>query len=274
MDIGLGLRFSEQDRGIDYLQLAWVRSDLLFSKRSRNYGFSRVRKPRDLLELQVQAPLLENLGKTTMKVYYQLPSDVLFVEDGREEKYKHFSAWLLHSYEIDERNRLFFEYEYGTADEQVYPLIPVTAIDAFDGDRNMNRARVEYQQNLDDSGVRMWRAGLQYLYFHEDEYLPNQVSETHDILRRETALYGGYRFPWGDSKDLSVEPLVYLSAINNHNRWPADPTEDGTDSEFQGKLACGFLWRINDNAEFLLSPSIELDAIGWAGGLIQLRCNW
>lgn len=68
--------------------------------------------------------------------------------------------------------------------------------------------------------------------------------------------------------------MVYLAWMNNHNRWPDNPREDGHDPTFQGKLSCSFLWAISDNAEFLLGPSVELDEIGWAGGAIQLRCTW
>lgn len=270
---GLGWRFRDPDAGIDYFQLSWNRSNLLFEQRSRDYRDSTIRDQPDAFEVQAMGDPW-GWGKTSLKVAYQKHLDILYRELGRDEEFRRFSAWILHRYDLDNGDRLFFTLDQDTAGEQVSPLVPEEAEKAFRGNRSLSRARLEYQRDLEEGGVRRLRGGFQYLYFREEENLPNVPEDIHTILRRESILYGGYRLPLDDTGKLSLETVIYLDHLENRNRYPFDPKEDGRDPPFQGKINFFFLWAVKKNVELMLSPSFELDTIGWGGGGIQLRARF
>ncbi|MBU0755550.1 MAG: hypothetical protein KJ645_10460 [Planctomycetes bacterium] len=270
MDTGLGFRFRDPDEGLDYLQMVYIRADFLFNHHSRTYGESRAKSPADTLELQAQGAT-GDLGRMSLKIAYQLPSDIRYSELGRNEEYRRFSAWFLDQYDLDD-GRLFFEFEQESMGEEVQPLTLASEEDAFRGGRDMSRVRLEYQRDLSEDRVRRFRGGVQYLYFDEDEDLPEKPAFTHTMLRREVIFYGGYRMPLGSTEGLSLETTVYLDRLNNRNRFIYNPGEDGRDPGFQGKINFSFLWVISDRVDFVLDPSFELDTLGWGGGGAQLRC--
>jgi hypothetical protein len=115
------------------------------------------------------------------------------------------------------------------------------------------------------------RLGSEYLYFRDDSFTPADPETISTVLRREVMAYAGYRSPLFDSKDVDLETVVYLDRLWSERRFPNDPHEDGHDKPFQGKISFYFRWHAADRAEFVLSPSFELDEVGWGGGSVMLR---
>ncbi|MFH1999121.1 MAG: hypothetical protein ABIK28_05530 [Planctomycetota bacterium] len=273
LDGGIGLRLRDPEAGIEYMQLVWMRADFLFNNRSREYQQSKGLDPADILEVQTQGSFLES-SRTSLKMTYQLHSTVRLVELGKDEEFERLSAWFLHKYDLNEQNRIFFEYEHEIVDEKVNPFNSLNAEDAFQGDRHLSRARVDYQRDLDEGGVRRVRGGGQFLRFNEDEKLYEVPSRYHKMLRRESILYAGYRIPLGTTDEVSLETMIYLDWLKNRDRFPYSPINDERAPAFQGKINFLFSWVVTNKVDFVLNPSFELDTVGWGGGGIQLRYHF
>jgi len=270
MDGGLGIRYRNPDSKIEYLQLSWIMSDLLFNERGRQYRESTIRDRAATMELQAQGDPFD-LGTTSLKVAYQTPSTYRLVEDGQDEGFQRLRAWLLHCYEIDPRNRVYFTCEVDSGSEEIRPIFAPSADDEFIGRRRLVRGRVEYQNLLSEDEVTRWRGGMQYVNYSEKEVFPGEDTLTHKMSRSESIFYAGYRSPFFDSEDLSLETVLYLDWLNGRDRFVDNPREDTHMPTFQGKLSFYFLWAIKEDVDFMLSPSIELDKPGWGGGAIQVR---
>ena len=76
-----------------------------------------------------------------------------------------------------------------------------------------------------------------------------------------------------DSTKVDLETVVYLDRLWNSRRYPYSPGDDGDDPNFQGKVSFYFRWHATQRADFIFSPSFELDTIGWGGGAFMLRCQ-
>jgi len=266
---GLGWCYRDPDADLDFLQLAWLRSNIVF-QRSREFEDSKVRSAHDTLEVQAQGSFFD-LGETSLKIAYLAQGEIRYEELGRDEEYRRFSAWFLHRYNIDAFNRFFFEFDQDSAAEQIDPFSPLARTEEFRGERDIGRFRFEYQKDLEEDSVRRVRGGIQHVRFREDEANPFDLDEEHKIDRSEFLFYAGYRCPLGDSETLSLETVAFLGSMNNHNHFPYDSHEDGTDPSFQGKASFYFHWALNEDVDFVLNPSIELDSFGWGGGAIQVR---
>jgi len=266
---GLGWCYRDPDADIDYLQFAWLRSNIVF-QRSREFEDSKVRKAHDTVELQAQGSFFD-LGQTSLKIAYLTHGEIRYEELGRDEEYRRFSAWFLHRYDIDDFNRFFFEFDQDSAGEQIDPFSPLSMTDEYRGERDIGRFRFEYQKDLAEDKVRRIRGGIQHVRFRESESIPFDLDEEHKIDRSEFMVYAGYRCPLGESETLSLETVAFLGSMNNHNHFPYDSHEDGSDPSFQGKASFYFHWAINEDVDFVFNPSIELDTVGWGGGAFQVR---
>ena len=270
IDGGLNGAWRDPAGGIDYVMLQWVRSDIVFNQRSDDFSQSEVEHPADNFELQAQGDFL-GCGKTTLRVADEVPSKVDFVETQRVEEFSRISAWLLQAIDLDELQRVYFEASFELASEQSTPTGPAGAADAFEGDRDAYSARLEYQRDLAEDHARRVRVGSECVNFREDAEEPNDPLEDHTELRREAIVYGGYRSPLAESKEVDLETVVYLDYLDNARRFPNHPGKSTHDPDFQGKLSFYFRWHVAQRAEFVLTPSFELDTVGWGGGSFQLR---
>jgi hypothetical protein len=270
MDGGVNTTWRDPSNGIDYAMFQWVRSDLVFNQRSDEFADSEVKRPADNLELQAQADLF-GFGRTTVEIADELPSKVEFVETQQVQQFSRFTAWLMQAFEVDPSQRLFFRASYEIASESSVPTGPLGTADAFDGDRDVYSARLEYQRDLDEEKTRRMRVGSTYLNFREDSEEANDPKDDFTELRREAVVYGGYRSPLADSKEIDLETVVYLDRLWNSRRFPNAPNKSEQDPDFQGKVSFYFRWHVADRAEFVLAPSFELDNVGWGGGAFQLR---
>ncbi|MEW6745763.1 MAG: hypothetical protein AB1486_23690 [Planctomycetota bacterium] len=267
---GAGVRYRDPEAGLDYVQLVFTRSKAMFNQRSAEFSDAHVDEPADALELQTQRRS-GDLGTTSLKFAYQFGNEIRYDELGRSEEFRRFSGWLLHCYDLDTSNRLFVEYQHDSAGEQITPLTVETASQQFRGERDYNSARLEYQRDLSEDGLRRVRTGFQYLSYREDESFTADSPRLHTIVRSESVVYGGYRLPLGEARSATLDTTVYLDWQNNRNRFPNNPGEDGHDPHFQGKVSFAFRWALSERADFVLDPSFELDSFGWGGGGIQLR---
>jgi hypothetical protein len=272
LDGGLGFRFRDPDEGIDYVQFAWLRSDLLFETHTNQHKHEdiSVLDPADTLEVQTQGAF-SDLGTTSMKLSYQLHNEIRYNVPGKTEEFRRFYAWVLHQYDMTENDRLFLEYNQDSGNEQISTFMAVTLPERFRGERDFYKGRIEYQRDLTEGGKRRMRGGVQYVNFSEDEEQPGFPAGTHKTVRRESLVYGGYRMPLDDAEEVTLETMIYLDFPNVRNRYPNDPRDDGRDSSFQGKISFYFQWAIEDKVDFVLSPSFELDDMGWGGGGVQVR---
>ena len=269
---GLGIRFRDPEMDIDYLQLAYLRSGILFEHHARAYRKSTILKQADVLEAQGQGKLL-GFGLTSFKVANLFPNSFEYAEKDRREDYRGIRAWLLHRQDLDERNRLFFRLDHDQANEEMIPFeITGDPTEVFSGMRSLSSGRVEYHRDLDDEGIRRIRTGVQLLYLSENEYQADDIEEIHSLRRREAHLYGGYRIPLGMDDKVTLETALYLGYQANQNRYPFAPSEERRDPGFQGKVSFFFQWAVKEKVEFVLSPSFELDRPGWGGGVVQ--CRW
>jgi len=271
MDGGAGIRYRNPEAGIEYMQIAYTRSDLFFNAHSREYDRSDTIRHPQTVDFQAQGDIL-NIGLTSITATYLFHSKYEYGERSRYEDYEGFRAWLLHKYDINDRNRLFFKFTHRNTEEEITPFVTGgDPDDTFSGNRAEHTGRLEYQRDLDDEGIRRIRTGVQYVYFMEDEILPGDLEHDHTIFRRETHLYAGYRIPIGLEDKLTLETAVYCGILNNRNRYRYAPNLDGTDPSFQGKVNFYFQWAVKDKVELVLCPSFEIDRPGWGGGSLQLR---
>ena len=270
---GLGWCYRNPEDEIDYLQFTWLRSNALFENRSREFKDSEVRKPADTFEMQFQGSAFD-LGLSSLKIAYQTHGEIKYEQLGRDDEYRRFSAWFLHRYDIDDRNRFFFQFDQDSAAEQIDPFMPKALTEEFRGERDLGRFRLEYQRDLEDESPRRVRGGIQHVRYREREYSPFDLKELHKIDRSELIFYAGYRCPLGDSETLSLETVTYFGSMNNHNDYPYDSHEDGSDPTFQGKACFHFHWAVNEDVDFVLIPSFELDKVGWGGGGLQIRYHF
>lgn len=273
MDGGLGIRYRNADLNIDFLQFSFIVSDVLFNERGQEYRQSKIRDRATTMELQAQGDPFD-LGTTSLKVAYQTPSTYRLVKDEQDEGFQRLRAWLLHSYEIDRRNRIFFTCEVDNGSEEIRPLSVTSEDPEFIGRRRLVRGRMEYQNLLSEDEVTRWRGGVQYVNYSEKEKFPAIDPLTHKMIRSESIFYAGYRSPFLESETLSLETVLYLDWLNGRDRYDNNPAEDTHMPTFQGKVSFYFLWSIKEDLDFMLSPSIELDEPGWGGGAIQVRWNF
>jgi hypothetical protein len=270
IDAGLAATYRNPAQHVDFFQLEWVRSDALFNHKNDVEKQSEVLKPADNFELQGQADLF-GFGKTTLILAEEMPNKINFVEDQHIDQFTRFTAGLLHCYEWEPKQRGFLDVRYEVANEKSTATGALGDPNAFKGDRDLFSARGELQFDQDDDHVTRWRGGLEYLFFHEDSTQPNDPLLSFQERRHEGMIYAGYRSPLSDSKDVDLETVVYLDKLNNVRRFPDDSKEDEHDPPFQGKISFYFRWHAADRAEFVLSPSFELDSVGWGGGCVMVR---
>lgn len=270
IDGGVAATWRDAANGIDFLQLEWVRSDALFNHKSDEMRKSKVQIPADNVEFQGQGNFF-GFGKTTLIVADEMPNRIDFVEEQHIDEFSRLTARGIQSIEWAAEQRVFVDVRYEIANEDSTPTGAFGAPDEFHGNRDLFSARAEYQLDRDEEKVRRWRAGAQFLTYHEDSETPFDPKKDFQERRSETMLYAGYRLPFYDSKDVDVETVVYLDRQNNVRRYANDPTQDDHDPIFQGKISFYFRWHAAERAEFVLSPSFELDSIGWGGGCIMLR---
>ncbi len=275
IDGGLATTWRDPAAGIDFAKLSWVRSGLVFEHRSDRFPASTVERAADTFELQLQADLL-GFGKTTLIVADEAPSRFRFVETQELQEFSRIHARLLQSVEWNPRQRGFFEAEYEAASEQLSPLSSTAAHGAYEGDRDLFMGRAEYQHDVDDEHLRRWRFGAEYLNYREDAEAPAAQGERardDTELRAEAIGYAGYRMPLSDSKDVDLETVVYLANVHGQHRSRIVGGDRSDYPDFQGKLSLYFRWHVTDRADFVMSPSFELDTIGWGGGALMLRCR-
>jgi hypothetical protein len=270
MDGGFAATWRDPAEKIDFFQLEWVRSDALFNHKSDEMKKSEVVKPADNFELQGQADLF-GFGKTTLILADETPNQIDFVENQHVDEFSRFTARALQAVEWADDQRVFLDLRYEIANEDSTPTGALGAPDEFHGDRDLFSARAEFQLDRDEEKIRRWRAGAECLFFHEDSQTPFDPKKDYQERRSEAMVYAGYRTPFYDSKQVDLETVVYLDRPNNVRRYPNDPSQDDHDPMFQGKISFYFRWHASDHAEFVLSPSFELDSIGWGGGAIMLR---
>jgi hypothetical protein len=269
-----GFHFTYRDpaHNVDFVRLQWVRSHIVFDERSDQFPQSEIKRPADNFELQYQADLFD-FGKTTIIVADQVPSRIDFVETEHIEEFSRISARLLQAHDFSPTQRMFADFQFELASERSVPTGPLGVPDQYEGDRDYFLSRLEYQQDLDPEHVRRVRSGVQYVYFREDAEEPNVTPDpvNNVELQRATMLYAGYRSPLMDSKEVDLETTVYVSAQHGVSRDRTTPDRSDTFPRFQAKVNFSFRWHVADRAEFVLTPSFELDQIGWGGGGIMLR---
>ena len=277
IDGGLALTWRAAEKQVDYLQLAWVRSDLLIEERSDELPDTKVQRPADNFIAQVQADLF-GFGRTTAYLSQEVASDTIYHDRGERERFSRVHARLLQEVTLSETQRLFLDAEWEIAAEQSTPLDPTGLPEAFEGDRDFWKARGEWQRDLapkEEPRERV-RAGAAYVWYREDAESPaagNAVAVDDTEVRGEVIAYAGWRTPLADSKRVDLETVIWLDWVDGQHRARITKKEDDHYPHFQGKLSFYFRWQATERAEFVLSPSFELDALGWGGGAIVLRCR-
>ena len=270
MDTGVGVRYRDPVHHIDYVQVALTRADFLVERRSNGVERPEVKSWADTIDLQFHgAPTV--LGETGVRFAYQPRAEYFFRDSGRSEKFRRMSGWILHRYDLNETNSLFFRYERSDVDESLRFFSDDATESDFFGDRGLTRARLEYQRTVDDSGVERLRTGYEFARFDEEEDLGAGSESNGKSRRRESIVYAGYRIPLTESQESSLEVTLFLDWLANRYDFPNDPTVDSRDPSFQGKVNFTFQWALAERALFVVNPTFEIDNLDWAGGGVQLR---
>jgi len=270
IDAGLAMTYRDPTRNVDFVEFEWVRSDAFFNHKSDTMKKSEVVKPADNFNVQAQADLF-GFGKTTVILADETPNEVNFVEEQHLDQFSRFTAKVIQAVEMNEKQRIFVDSRYEIANERSTSTGTLGDSNAFHGARDLFSARAEIQFDQDEGTVERWRGGAEYLFLHADSEQPFDPKLDFAERRREFMVYVGYRSPLYDSKSVDLETVVYLDRLNNVRRYPNNPSQDDHDPIFQGKLSFYFRWHADTRAEFVLSPSFELDAVGWGGGCVMLR---
>ncbi|MSR48373.1 MAG: hypothetical protein EXS13_15150 [Planctomycetes bacterium] len=282
IDAGLAWTWRDPATGCDFVQLAWIRADSAIDEVSDRFETVEVVHHADNLSLQLQARLLP-WGKTTLLVNDATPSRIRYIDDAEEQRLSAIHARLLQSIEWSETQRGFVDAEYEAQSEQSTPLGPEGFDEAFEGDRDLFRVNAEWQRDepglAPDERPRRLRFGAQFLNYREDAESPavpgTVVTPAVDDseLRSEFIGYAGWRAPLFDSKRVDCETVVYLDRVSGRHRSRTSASDDVRHPAFQGKLSFYFRWQATPTADFVLSPSFELDTFGWGGGALMFRCR-
>jgi len=277
IDGGLALTWRDAARQVDFLQLSWMRSDLLIEERSDELPETTVKRPADNFVGQVQADLF-GFGRSTLYLSQEVPSDTVYEDRGEREKFARVHARLLQEIRFGDAQRAFLDAEWEIANEQSTPVATTGLAEAFEGDRDYWKVRGEWQRDLDpkESPKKRIRAGAAWISYREDAESPaNGVNVAVDDteVRHETVGYAGWRTPLADSKRVDLETVLWVERLVGSHRARVTAKENVNYPHFQGKLSFYFRWQATENADFVLSPSFELDEFGWGGGSIMLRCR-
>ena len=267
-NFGLGFRWRAPESGIDYLQLTWVRADALFGSHQIDYDKTKVNDPADTFEFQGMGRL-GDLGTSRLKVAWLTKSSFTYEDLDQTEEFERLYAHWIHRVDLSPSVPLFFEFETDDAEEALLTGEPDVREDEFEGKREYYRFRTECHFTLAEETAERIRGGLQYLYYMQDEDLPNKSRQINKSLTGELTVYGGYRYPFTDS--FSLEGIIYAMWRNARQRYPnSDFLDDRYDHSFQAKLNLQLRWDLSESATFILIPSFELDSFGWGGGGFQL----
>lgn len=285
IDAGMAWTWRDPGSGCDFVQLAWMRTDSLLEERSDRFTDAEVRDAAHTFSVQAQGQLLP-CGKTTLRAAVTTPSEVRYVDAGVEERLLRARASLLQSIDWSATQRSYLELEYEAQSERAIALGPEGLGAAFEGDRDLFRSRVEWQRDLAPDAAasaaavnersRRLRVGGQFLAYREDAESPARFGDLavdESELRTEWIGYAGWRAPLFDSTRVDCETVLWLDRVVGRHRSRTDATENHREPAFQGKLSFFFRWQATPRADLVLSPSFELDTIGWGGGAVMLRCQ-
>jgi hypothetical protein len=277
IDGGLALTWRDAQRQVDFLQLSWMRSDLVIEERSDALPQTTVKRPADNFVAQVQADLFD-FGRTTLYAAQEVSSDTIYEDRGEREHFSRVHARALQEVEFSESQRAYFDAEWEIANEQSTPVDPIGLVEAFEGDRDYWKVRGEWQRDLapkEDPKKRL-RAGAAFVSYREDAESPaagNKVATDDTEVRHEAIGYAGWRTPLADSKRVDLETVLWLDRVVGQHRARITAKENQNYPHFQGKLSFYFRWQATERADFVISPSFELDEFGWGGGSMMLRCR-
>lgn len=266
---GLGCVVRDPEREIDFIQLSWVRSFILFNEKEDFLGDSYYSDYPDTLEFQAQGNFLQ-WGTTTFKAAHQFASRIRYVEEGRIERFRRFSAGCLQRIDLENGDTIFLDFMWEDAAESVRATEDLALVDSFEASRYAVEARLEYQRPLSPDGVRRIRSGLMFFRFNEDAAFAHDSSLDRGLNRREQIVYGAYRFPIGSGETTDLELAAYLDGLASRVRFPHRSDSNEEDPRFQGKLSLYFRWRLGDGGHFILNAAIDLDQFAWGGGGVQL----
>lgn len=290
IDAGLAWTWRDPATGCDFVQLAWMRADALLEERSDRHPDVEVRHAAHTFSVQAQGRLLPS-GTTTLRAAVTTPSEVRYVDAAVEERLVRARASLLQSIDWNATQRSYLELEYEAQSEQAIALGPEGLGAAFEGDRDLFRSRVEWQRDLPGAALpssalpsdatggerpRRLRVGGQFLAYREDAESPARFGDLavdESELRTEWIGYAGWRAPLFDSTRIDCETVLWLDRVVGRHRSRTDASESRREPAFQGKLSFFFRWQATPRADLVLSPSFELDTIGWGGGAVMLRCQ-
>ncbi|MBL8842928.1 MAG: hypothetical protein JNL90_15525 [Planctomycetes bacterium] len=285
IDAGMAWTWRDPGSGCDFVQLAWMRADSQIDARSDRYEEVEVAHAAHTFSVQAQGAFLP-FGKTTLRAAVTTPSEVRYVDAAVEERLQRARASLLQSIDWSATQRGYLELEYEVQSEQAIALGPEGLAAAFEGDRDLFRSRVEWQRDLPDAALasaaaaseppRRLRVGGQFLAYREDAESPARFGDLavdESELRTEWIGYAGWRAPLFDSTRIDCETVLWLDRVVGRHRARTAATESSREPAFQGKLSFFFRWQATPRADLVLSPSFELDTIGWGGGAVMLRCQ-
>ncbi|MEN8149420.1 MAG: hypothetical protein ABFS86_06330 [Planctomycetota bacterium] len=275
-NFGLGARWRAPEHGIDYLQLSWIRAGALFGSHKIDPDESSVNDPADCFEFQGMTKI-GDLGTSKLNVTWLTFSSFTYDEGAETEEYSGWKAWWIHQVDLSERTPLFFEFTLDRADEALETDEPTVNESEYVGEYEYYQARIELHFNYGREGdaetKERIRTGLEFTYYYSDDELPNDPEETSTLLRSEVTVFGGYRYPF--SETFSLDTIVYVMGRNATQRYPNDYEEDGrNEHDFQAKVNFYLRWEINESSFVAITPSFELDSLGWGGGGFQLVYNW
>ncbi len=265
---GLAGVLRDPERDIDFVQLSWVRSHLLFNEKEDVLGKSTISDYPDTVEFQAQGNFF-GCGTTTFRAANQFPSRIRFVEMGRIERFRRFSARGLQRIDLENGNTIFLDLSWEDADESITPTEASALPDSFEASRYAGEARLEYQHRISPDGVGRIRSGLGFFRFKEDAAFANDSSQDRVLNRREQMIYGAYRFPIESHENLDLEIALHLDGVASRRRFPNQSEFNRDESGPQGKLAFYFRWRFGDAGHLILNAGIDLDQLAWGGGGVQ-----
>jgi len=169
---------------------------------------------------------------------------------------------------LSARDRLVLALDGGLGSKGLRPDDPVT-LAREEAEVRHHRLRAEWWRSLDRG--REVRLGASWRRLRADDSFAEEPARDLHERREETLLYGAGRLPIAGK--WSAEPYVIGGPVRLEVRH-GDGTTSGDPDGFQGKLGVPLVFAFSERARLRIDLSLDLDALAFGGGAVQLSASF